>query len=157
MLCHLAFSQDGIYRSKTDFLNDEVYLIGNYLNHSSNSVIFSSSYSQLSYKAWEVWGFTDSTGTDFRTINNQFYRIENNGPIWVYTIEFEKGAESYMSYGLNGILKEVIGKNLEPFIQNNESLHNQFKALSKGEKNGQVYQFIAAYNKAYWQEQFSQK
>lgn len=142
-------AQHGIYRNSTDFLNGDLHLVGDLVEIGEDQITFKIGYSTLTYKVWEIWGFQDAKGQDYRSIDKQFYKIENNGPIWIFSKDREKEQIRLFSYGVNGVTKEFNQKNIMEAIEANSDLYDRYKAMGKSERKAMIEDVVESFNREY--------
>lgn len=142
-------AQQGIYRNSIDFINGDLHLVGELVEVGENHITFKIEYSELSYKSWEIWGYQDSEGRNYRSIDKLFFRIENEGPIWMYSRESKDGSIRLISYGIGGEVVELNLKNVMEAIESNTALLEQYKSLKKADRIHMMEDVLESFNRSY--------
>ncbi len=134
--------QNGIYQTATDFLTRKLtngFFSSkiNKLNDNNKSIRIEREDKRTVYESSEIWGFRKN-GKDYRVFEKEFYKIDEVGPVVIYTIQDYLSAEQpimfyyrFFSKDMNAPIVALTRRKLKRHFANDSAVINKINSFPK--------------------------
>ncbi|MEI6311111.1 MAG: hypothetical protein WCP57_02520 [Bacteroidota bacterium] len=146
-----SYAQDSLatpcyFTSLQEYLKNEPNKINSFVSESNSEIVFYYGYTKVTLTSKNTWGYINSDGLFYRSVDFVFYKIAKYGKLIVYEATIDGVKKYKIGNSLNMYPVDLTDMSVIMLITDNKALLEKYQQLPKKERITRALEFVDNYN-----------